>query len=404
MNSTMKIVHFSISPLAGAPLRLVQALQRHTNHLVRLIDLVPNPVFGEDIVFPRQQEEAISLAESADILHLHNYLHVRSTQFAPIDFDALRRRGVRIVRHFHSTPDIVMQNGRLSHEEVFDGLPAIVCGQFQERYFPEARVMPLVVPENDPAYIPPAEPGQGVFFGPTNHWDLFERRWHAKGTHETRRMIARACNGTSNPFHFIMDKPLADSLNAKRRAAIVIDELITGGYHTTTLEGLCLGRAVMTWLDLRTRRVFAEMAGTPSCPVINVHLSEAETVVRHLLTHDDETQALGRMSREWFVQHWSEAKVAGMFDDMYRGLMESPEKVQRQPALRLEDAAARFHAITLPDFIHETRRRHWLRTAPVPDRFLVLGRIANRRLRKAIKKIPGVQAIYAALCGERKDP
>lgn len=399
----MKIVHFSISPLAGAPLRLVQALQRHTGHTVRLIDLNPNPIFGEDIVFTRQREESIAEAESADIIHLHNYLHLGSTHFSPINFEAMHHRGIRIVRHFHSTPDIVMENGRLTHAEVFDGLPSLVCGQFQERYFPDARVMPLVVPESDPAYTPAGEEGHGVFFGPSNTWDLFERRWHAKGTPETRRMIARACHSTGKPFHFVMGKPLPESLDAKRRSAVVVDELITGGYHTTTLEGLSMGRAVMTWLDTRTRLVFAEMAGTCSCPVINVHLSEAEEVLRHLLEQDKETQSLGKAAREWFVKYWSEAKVAGQFDVMYQDLMESPEKIHRQPLLRLEDAASRFHAITLPDFVHEARRRQWLRTAPLSDRLLILSRMAARRAKRTIKTIPGARAMYNVVKGNKKN-
>lgn len=403
MATVMKIVHFSITPLAGAPLRLVQVLRKHTDHEVRLIDLKPNPIFGEDIVFPRQREEAMAAAEKADILHLHNYLHLGSVQFAPIDFRALHRRGVRVIRHFHSTPDVVMSIGDLRHDQVFDGLPALVCGQFQERYYPEARVMPLVVLAGEASNAPHVETGCGAFFGPSNNEDMFERRWHVKGTPETRRMTARVCRQTGRPFHFMMGKPLEESLAAKRRSAVVIDELVTGGYHTTTLEALCLGRAVMTWLDLRTQRVFAEMAGTSSCPVINVHLGEAESILRYLLTHEEETQVIGRISGEWFATHWSEAKVAAQFDVAYQDLMESPDKIRRQPSLRIDDASGHFRAVVLPDIVHEKKRRQWLRTAPFGDTVPVRGRIAMRRIRKAIGGIPGARAAYHLLPGKRKE-
>jgi hypothetical protein len=35
----VKVVHFSKTPLAGAPIRLVEALQRYTKYDVHLVDL-----------------------------------------------------------------------------------------------------------------------------------------------------------------------------------------------------------------------------------------------------------------------------------------------------------------------------------------------------------------------------
>ena len=83
----MKIVHFSKTPLAGAPIRLVHALQEHSQHEVHLVDLERWGNYQHDVVHVENPEKALALAEAADIIHLHNYLEYASDDFYPIDFD-----------------------------------------------------------------------------------------------------------------------------------------------------------------------------------------------------------------------------------------------------------------------------------------------------------------------------
>ena len=394
----MRIVHFSTTPLAGAPLRLVQALRTHTDHDVRLVDLAPNLRFGEDVVFSRQPDTALALATSADILHLHNYLHLASRQFAPIDFAALQCNGARVIRQFHSAPETVMEVGGLSRGEVFDGLPSLVCAQFQERYYPEARVMPQVILEDAlRAFSTDAGPA-GVFFAPTNQRDIFQRRWDTKAARETHDMLRRVCRETRQPLHYLTDRPLQESLAGKARAAVVVDELVTGSYHLSTLEGLCLGKPVLAWLDNRTRRVLAEVAGTGACPIVDVHLGAAAPVLRRLLCEPGEAAGVGASARAWFDAYWSSAHVAAQYAAAYRDLVESPERVRRQPALRLDDAATRYHAITLPDTVHDAARRNWWRSAPLPIRMRIGGRAVRRRVRALLEDLPVIGSwVHAAL-------
>ncbi len=237
--------------------------------------------------------------------------------------------------------------------------------------------------------------GQGIFFGPTTGRDMFESRWDTKGAPETRFLLEAMCREGGMPFHFVAGRTLQESLEAKRKSAIVVDDLVTGSYHLTALEGLSAGKAVVCWLDERTQRVLAEAAGTNEIPFINVHLSGAAPVLRRLLAQGGEAHAVGAEARRWFESNWSEACIAAHYDRMYHELMESPSNIGRQPALRLDTDAARYFAVTLPDAKHAWARRQWWRTAPVSVRLLIARRAAVRRLSRWSKRWPVLRSVLS---------
>ena len=59
------VVHLALSPLAGSPIRIVEALNRHTNVEARLIVLKPNiygsRTFAGDLGWDSDKEQAIEL-------------------------------------------------------------------------------------------------------------------------------------------------------------------------------------------------------------------------------------------------------------------------------------------------------------------------------------------------------
>ncbi len=65
----MKVVHFSRTQLAGAPIRLVQALRSHTNYDVWLVDLERWGRYDHDVVHTENPARTLELA-SAGQMHL----------------------------------------------------------------------------------------------------------------------------------------------------------------------------------------------------------------------------------------------------------------------------------------------------------------------------------------------
>ena len=216
--SKIKILHFSKTPLAGAPIRLVQALQRHSSHEIHLIDF-DGGFYDHDVLFPEEREKAVALAEEADIIHLHNYLDYDSTCFSPIDFEDLRRKGKAFLRQYHSHPALIAQGAGNTVEEVLScEIPALVVAQFQERFYPKAKVVPNILPIDLPHYLPNGEePLWDLFFTPSVTGSAWDDRWNTKGADETSALMQTLAQEMRCSIHVLTGQPLQAVLQEKRR-------------------------------------------------------------------------------------------------------------------------------------------------------------------------------------------
>jgi hypothetical protein len=359
----VRVVHFSNNSLAGAPIRLVRALAAHAGIDARLVDTRPFGLYDQDVIFEQTPELALELARAADVIHLHNFLDADSADFAPLDFRVLAKAGARLVRHFHSTPELIAGRRGIGLAELFASTtPTIVIAQYPERLFPKALVVPNLIPENDPAYRPDGQPPEwDVFYCPTKTYGAFEQRWATKGAPETLALLARLAARTGarvNARDGASLIPLAQVLAEKRRARLVIDDLANGSYHLSGLEGASLAKPVLNFLDERTLFLLRVFSGCEQHPFCNVRLEEAEDVLAYLLAHPDEARDIGAAARDWITRHWSQSRLAGFYREMYARLLENPGSITRQPELAL-DGPRRFFAVTLPELVHGARRRRF---------------------------------------------
>ena len=354
----IKVVHFSVTPLAGAPIRLVQALNRLTDVKARLIDLTRFGLYDHDVVFSENPELAKSLSDEADVLHLHNYLDCDSHQFAPINFGELFETGKRIVRHYHSTSDWISEQMDISEENLLAcTLPSLVIAQYPERFFISSRVVPNMVPHSDPLYSPHPrrKPEFDLFFSPTKTAGAFERRWDTKAAPEVTRLIHRVAERTGCTYKIMTGRPLDEVLRAKQRARIVIDDLVTGSYHLTGLEGLAQGKPVLSFLDERCLGLLRYFSGSPHCPFINLRLEDAEDVLIYLLENPVACREIGQTSRDWILTYWNEKNLIRHFEHAYETLLEHPSSIQRQSKLSPTEKGMEFQHNVLPDLIFKAR-------------------------------------------------
>ena len=362
---------FSKTAMAGAPIRIAQAINEHTEVQVRLVDSKRWGIFEHDHIHEENPEITFSLAQEADIIHLFNYLDGRSEDFAPVDFSDLEKRGKRLVRHFESTPMLVADAMGIPLEGVLnDPIPKLVIAQYPERFLPTARVVPNIIPQDDPAYQPSEGEHEemGMIFSPSWQRSAWDARWDTKGLPETVELIGKVALRTGWRFQVLQNMPLAEVLREKRKAAIIIDELITGSYHLSGLEGLSLGKPVLAFLDERTQYVLREISGSQSCPFVNVRLEDGYEVLIHLLENHLERRKLGQENREWIEKHWSDRSLVQHFVEVYEQLLTDPSQVKRQPELALDSACSRFVAINLADRIYQARARRWFESEPLKRR------------------------------------
>jgi hypothetical protein len=400
--AALRVVHFSASRLAGVPIRQVQALRAHTEHDARLVDVRRWGQFDHDVVFSESPEAAIELVKQADVIHLYNHLDYDSREFAPIDFAALRAEGKLFVRQFNSAPVTVAR--RMGHDmaRVLDSpVPSLVAAQCWERLYPKARLVPLLLPQDDAAYRPSGEPGSGVIFTPGAPGTAWERRWGLKGHRETIALLRRVARRTGCETEVIDDaRPVSRVLSAKRDRLVVIDELVTGSFHQNGLEGLCLGRAALAYLDDRVQYVLREFSGSATNPFVSVQLEDAEDVLVYLVEHPDEAAEIGLAGRGWVERHWSDRLLVRHFVDVYETLAAGGE-IRRQPEFALDGASTRLSGIVVPDLVWAARRRRALAARPLAAKVATRAGEAYRGLPWPVRK--RVRTLLRRPIGDEED-
>lgn len=328
----MLVVHVSLTPLAGSPIRIVRALRRHTSVEARLVNLAPRAygrrVFPEDLAWEEHADEARELVARADVLHFHHWFAFDS-RANPFGFDFLgaQKPGARHLMHWHSSPEFTARNAGVPVEALLGtALPQLVMAQYHERFYPRARSVPLVI-EHDES--PPA-PGSAsardtrrpiVMFTPSQFAGAHVERWETKGRPEVVALLERlARRGVLEPF-VAHDLPFEECQRHRAAADIVIDDVVTGSFHTTTLEALSLGKPTISWLDARTQAVLAELTGSHELPIVNAPLEALEHVLG-LLCSDAELRAeLGAWSRAWSRACYGEARMVAHYERAYAELV-----------------------------------------------------------------------------------
>jgi hypothetical protein len=352
-----RIIHLATDAIAGMPIRLVRILQKQTRFDVNLIETKKRDFYPQDIVFGDDVDAAVSLIEKADIIHFHNNIDLDSDAFAPVNFRDLERKGTRFVRQFHSVPATIARKMKCSEREVIENtLPSIVIGQFQERYYPNALVVPNCLPVSDPSYSPSESDSEvDILFSPSKDSSAWSDRWSTKGMPETVEQLHRVSKETGCTFKVLTNIPLQRVLYEKQRSYMVLEEMITGSYHLSGLEGLSMGKPTLCYLDKRTEYIMKYISGASDVPFVNTMLENSSKIIKYLLLHRDIGLDLGIESRKWMEKYWSEESLVHHFVDMYDNLLEDPVKVARQRELRIDNTIKTFFAVTINDLIYEAR-------------------------------------------------
>ena len=189
--------------------------------------------FELDLTWERDRKEIIELAERCDVLHLHNQLGLHTTEFAPLDFGRLWASGKPILRHLHSNPGLIDRATPNAVIGVVDcPLPKLVIAQYQERFFPRARLVPNIV-FPDTSYGPPAtEARVRIGYAPSRFNTGHASRWDTKGYPETIKILrglsrTMRARGVPVEIDVIENVPHKECMRRKAHCHVVIDEMAT---------------------------------------------------------------------------------------------------------------------------------------------------------------------------------
>lgn len=369
----MRVLHFSTTPLVGAPGRICRALREQLGVDARWVVLNPEVgAYGQmrfelDWTWDNNRDEVIAFAGRCDVWHLHNFLDVESAEFAPLSFKDRWHQGRAMLRHFHSTPDLIAQSMPDGARRLREcPLPKLVIAQYPERFMPDAKLVPNVVFPL-PKETDVSKGRLRIGYAPSRFNSGRSARWDTKGYPETLkvlRKVEQTMRSLGQPLDVdvIEQVPHAECLQRKARCQIVIDDLVTGSYHLNTLESLADGSVCLTYLDRRTQQALAELIGRFDFPALSVGVEDAVAVLVNLCKQPDIVRGIGRDSREWMLKHWNPKVTGQVFVDAYAEIVASPGKQFVARAAQSEHVV--WARIGLHDALWRSRQRRWPRLPP----------------------------------------
>lgn len=313
----------AINDPAGTAIQFAKAVNRHSGHTVRLITLETRYTHSweKDLHVPDLGPDGIEemgiLMKEADVFHFHMTCdeHQPFGPFLPADF--LNGKGVVHHHHghhdFRSNPESFHAKYReLGRTNLLVSTPDLM------HLLPEARWQPNLVPVDDLLLKP--MPGRfddrerlRVCHSPT--------RKDLKNTDEFLAAVANLKKeGIRLDVDLIDDVPNDECLTRKRRCHVLFDHM-QGYYGVSSLEGLSQGVAVIAGLNDWNRERMAEFAGTDDLPwVLAYDQASLEDRLRELDRDRALCEAVGRKSRAFMEERWSDARVATHLVDFYESL------------------------------------------------------------------------------------
>jgi hypothetical protein len=307
----LRIVSYSILPVVGMPALLARCINARTSHSCRCLwgyDGYGNGTsFEGDINWRKSPEKAEAVLKEADVVLVHNGRVDRLHQ------SLLTSKAIVMVAH----------NELKFTDQSFvkQGFPGVVVGQYQT-VLPEFKGW-AVIPNPLPLWEKRFQPGEKtqvltICYTPSTKHGSFPSDhylyWHAKGYSATMEILGKVAAKFPLRLEVIRDHhiPHSEALEMKRRAHIVIDECVTGGYHRNSLEGLAAGCVVINGVGLLpgVREVLSYCAfGASTTPFVFASLETLEVVLTSLIEEGtDKLIAKGKRNRQWMEQHWDFGK------------------------------------------------------------------------------------------------
>jgi len=222
-----------------------------------------------------------------DVWHIHNYLSGPLTTLK-------RQQG--IIAQFHSLPrlgnwaqlmkfaDKCYTINQPLHEKEY-GLPSLPNMIDPDEYYPIKKNLKI-----------------SIAFAPTTR--LAVGSLNSKGYHEVKKVLDRVATKRDIEIIWIEGKPYTQNLRMKARSHILIDDVVTGNWHRTSLEGACFGCVVLNKVQKE--------------PFIYANLKTLEERLLWLIDNPKTIERIGEMSRLWVLQNWHPVECVKKYVKAYQ--------------------------------------------------------------------------------------
>ncbi len=303
----LRIVSYSVTPVAGIAASLARCINARTRHYSRCVwasgSYSNGIVHPGDIDWPRFPAATEAELTAADLVIVHN--GKTDSGHRPL----LANRLVLTMAHNY------MSN--VDQSFLQQGFPGVVIGQYQATLpeFAGCSVVPNPVPLWEEAYQPSKKDNVvTICYTPSGKQERSPRErpffWHSKGYDTTMRILEKLDARFPLRLMVIRDRHVShpEAMAMKRGAHIVIDECVTGSYHISSLEGLATGCVVVNGVGLLpgVPEVIRHCTGDEaSHPFVCASLETLESVLQSLIERGPDNLARqGASNRQWMEQYW----------------------------------------------------------------------------------------------------
>lgn len=229
----MKIVIFSKTPLAAAPWELYKALKKYTLHEVTLINMMhcyaDGRSFPHHLLMSPNNGIAVQTLKSSRVWHVHNYLVKELSNL---------RKDHKVLAQFHSLPRM----GNWKDLMAFADKCYTIKQPLQEKEYKLPGLPNIMDPDE---HIPVRkQPKVRIAFAPSTRAPVGHPA--SKGYSRVKRILDEVAGKRDVDIEWIEGKPYLENLKLKQRSHILIDDVVTGNWHRTALEGACFGCVVLS--------------------------------------------------------------------------------------------------------------------------------------------------------------
>lgn len=275
----MRILHIKTTPIANAPDALSDAINKYTEHY----SIVQTPLDKVDGKF--------------DVILFHNKF------FSTKGFN-------KELIMYHSEPFMV-------DLKVPEHVTKMVIAQYHANLFEfkDCNVVRNIIDFKTDIYNPKEINKIKIGYSPSNKGSF--GAWHNKGYEQTKKILEelKAEYKDKIEYDIITDVPLEECLRRKSECNIIIDEVVTGSYHRSGLEGLALGKLTICNLSPGVQNILMNATGSETIPFYPANIDNLKIRLRNLIEDDGvyTINNIGDENRKWMEQYWSPEKIINEF-------------------------------------------------------------------------------------------
>jgi hypothetical protein len=323
-----KVLHLSKTAVAGAAGLASRVIDKYSHwesdvYVEKKIMTVGD--FSCDYENLVLSEDLQTYIDNADIIHFHNW--------GPEDFPQLKFENKKFIIQLHSEP----QAKQILYKNHYKD--CVTLAQKHTLLYKTLPALPNLIPLYEEVYTPSFNLDNivRVVYSPTSKVSFpnYVNTCAGKGYNETIKILDRIKSIFKDriEINILSGIPKCEVLAIKRKADIVIDECVTGGYHLSSLEALSMGCVTIANLKQDMLEVISQLTSSPikEIPWVNCSIPSLEiAIIEYInlrLFHKERFLDLRRKIREWMEKYWSPSIMAKKFTDLYEeklGIKDDP--------------------------------------------------------------------------------